>query len=145
MEDQGKIDGGATVFTTSDGFYCSYAGIAESSIFKIRLEGSSIVDGKFRREIWEYQYTHVGPEKFADENGVIHVLPYTYVAGGVELGLYGLYGATTASHLHLTNKVFIYNPASHPCAVGSMVPKNECSVIDSTDDCPQDPYRRVDY
>jgi hypothetical protein len=135
-EDVDNSDASGPVHAILDGYFCSYAGTADGSIFKIRTVVGS--------EVWEYQYTHVGPETTSPGNADT----YSYVAAGVYLGNYGDYGDTDPDHLHvhMVNKVYEYAAGTHPCAATTTVsPTNTECPVDTADDCPDNPYRRVDY
>src|SRR5690606_6824940 len=135
-KDNGRITG--PVHAIQDGYFCGYDPATIGSNFNIRTVVGS--------EVWHYQYTHVGPEFTTPGNAV----PNSYIAAGVYLGNYGYYGDTEPSnlHLHLVNIVYVHTAGQHPCAATQRMqpstPENECPV-DTTDDCPNDPYRRVEY
>lgn len=126
------------VYAIQSGYFCLYDPIDDGSNFNIRTVVGS--------EVWEYEYTHVGPEITSPDSA----LTYSYVAGGVYLGNYGHYGDTDSNdlHVHLVNIVYVSTPGIHPCAATQRVepstPADQCPA-DPTDDCPNDPYRRVEY
>jgi len=136
IDDQGINKKSGSVFTINNSYFCSYVTERAGSIFKLRIP----VSGK----VFEYQYTHVGPEKVSP----LDAFPRAYVAAGIHLGNYGQYGATESSnlHLHLVNKVFTAIPNAHPCDTQQLVPQQgACAPQKPTDGCPAEPYLEVHY
>lgn len=121
-----EADGHETgpVYAVESGYFCDY--FPSGSVYSIRLVVGS--------EIWEYQYTHVGPEITTP----VGAHAYSYIASGVFLGNYGKYGNTDRDnlHLHLVNIVYEYEPGSLLCSITTR--------LMSMDDPPDDPYRPVE-
>ncbi|MBL8146044.1 MAG: PD40 domain-containing protein [Anaerolineae bacterium] len=110
------------VYAVESGTFCGY--FPASGVYFIRsVEGS---------EVWEYQYTHVGPDIATPGNA----RPYSYVASGANLGDYGAYGYTDPDnlHVHLVNVVYSYSPGSLLCSITNR--------LVATGDDP-DPYRAI--
>ncbi len=127
------------VFNVNSGYHCGFAGGVEGgNTFKIRF-----VEGSY---VYEYQYTHIDETRSPG-----NAFTFSYVMSGVQIGNYGLFGATepTQLHVHLVNKVYNYVAGVHPCNHRQTVPNESCAHLsnpnDPRDTCPSNPYLRVPY